>query len=44
MEMVGPRPQLLDGDEPGRPWVAMGEDVSWHAGPYVGTDDNKVHE
>ena len=44
MEMVGPRPQLLDGDEPGRPWVAMGGDVSGQAGPYVGTDNNKVRE
>lgn len=44
METVGPRPQLLDSDEPGWPWVAKGGDVSGQAGPYVGTDNNKIHE
>lgn len=44
MGPVGTRPQLLDGDDPGRPWVAKGGDVSGQAGPYMGTDNNKIHE
>lgn len=44
VETVGPRPQLLDGEGPGRPCVAKGGDVSGQAGPCVGTDSNKIHE